>query len=102
MRLAIEKCIDHSDARRKPSVIHVPFAPQNEALQQPVLQIIRGTLRDPAAKAAADALVHVLTEKDFEGVATGGAVPEDPNVYVIIAGVRTVEVCNPCTPYFRG
>ena len=93
MRTAIEKCIDHS-THRSPTVIHVPFEPQNDALQQPVLQIISGKLRDPAAKDAADALVRAIVETEFEGIATGGAVPEDPAVYVVLAGVRTVEVSN--------
>ena len=91
MRAEFEKGIDHAKPYT-PTAVHLAYDPRSIALQQPVVQFIRGRLQHLEMKATVDELVRQVCS-ETEGLAFGGATLGDPAVYYVLHGCRSIEVC---------
>ncbi|EKM56786.1 uncharacterized protein PHACADRAFT_183375 [Phanerochaete carnosa HHB-10118-sp] len=90
MRQEFEKSINH-DKPQHPTVIHVPYDPNSIAPSQPVVVILRGKVKDHLFKLELHAKV-AGTLQELKGLAFGGPTLEDPDLYYLIFGARTIEV----------
>ncbi|GJE93657.1 hypothetical protein PsYK624_098170 [Phanerochaete sordida] len=90
MRKEFEKCIDH-DKPQQSAVVHVPFDPNSTAIQQPALVFIYGRVKSRGTKAKLEMKIAEVS-RNLEGLAFGGPTLEDPDVYYLILGARTIEM----------
>lgn len=95
MRREFEKCVDHDKSQNAAvRVVHVPYDLQSTAVSQPALVILRGRVKDHHTKPALDAKIAKI-RCELEGLAFGGPTLEDPDIYYVILGARTIERFDP-------